>query len=527
MRRLLTLIIIMLLIAACGGDSENDNTVNVVASTRNFPTTEPTSFVPTPEPSPTNSFGNVNPTSNCPIPTGWQAYLIRFGDTLGTLADNIGSSVANLQQGNCIATENIFVDQLIFLPSLPAGIPTVDAQRYINTGTGGTTGGFVPTSTIASVGVPASCNAPPGWVAYTVSGGDTLGDLATRTNTTTGNLQNGNCLASPETIFVGQILYLPRVPDTVVVNPGLGLNLTPTPNLACAVPVGWAAYTVRAGDTLGNLATSYNTNVTILQNGNCLASPELIFVGQVLYVPSGSSGVVVTLAPSLTPSGSTQTTPTQATTGGQAPRTLSTLTIRPTLTRTDGVLVTLQQEIALDVGVVTDANRVIYYARTTPTDPNPVQVGQDTDPFDGTQLTYTFNTFDSELYFFAVAQNEFGTSTSPLVRVVYDPTYAVGSGAPDIFPFLGFDGTIYTLQLGATVNINWLNFPTNATRIDFLLVQGAQSSIIISDTNLSDGARGTWQVTGPLTGQIYALATLSNGQTIESSRVFVFVQGTN
>ncbi len=520
MRRPLIFTMIMLLfIAACGSGSNDTPQVVQSSPIRNFPTTAPVS--PSPLPSPTNSFGSVNPTTGCPIPTGWQAYIVRFGDTLGTLADSIGSTVANIQQGNCLSTETIFTDQLIFLPSLPIGIPTVDAALYIGT-TANTT---IPTAT-TSISVPINCSPPPGWVAYTVQPGDTLGDLATRTNTTVGNLQNGNCLLGTELIYVGQILYLPRTPSIVPTSAGAGVSITPTTNTTCAIPTGWIPYVVRAGDTLGLIAQTYNTTVAMLQNGNCLANTELIYVGQTLYVPS-SVGVVVTAAPTLTPSTAILATATATQSiSSQAPQ-LSTLTVRPTLPRDDGALVTLQSEIALDVGVVVDADIVRYYAGISASDPSPVQIGQDTDPFDGTQITYTFNSFDAELYFFAIAQNEFGTSKSPTVHVVYDPTYTLGSGAPDVFPFLGFDGTIYTLQLGATVTIRWLNYPANAVRVDFLLLQGTQARIIASDTNLNDGARSSWTITEPLTGQLYALATLSSGQTIESDRVFVFVQGTN
>lgn len=526
MRRLLALILFLLLIAACGGGDDNNNVVSqqTTPTVRNFPTTAPTVFAPTLSPSPTNSFGSVNPVSGCPIPAGWQAYVVAFGDTLGTIADNIGSTVETIQAGNCISNELIYSGQLIFLPSLPLGIPTVDPRLWVDTG-----GVFVPTATTGVITAPISCSTPPGWVAYGVQAGDTLGDLATRTNTTVGNLQNGNCLGSSELIFVGQILYLPRTPDAVVTATFDPAQPTPTPNSSCAIPAGWIAYRVVAGDTLGVIADTYGTTAAILQNGNCLPSAEIIYVGQIIYVPSG---IIATAAPTLTPIISTQTaataTATAATNNGQGPGVLTTLTVRPTLARDDGALVTLQTEVALDVGVVSNADLVRYYAGTSATDPAPVQVGQDTDPFDGTQITYTFATFDVELYFFAVAQNEFGSSRSPTVHVVYDPTYATGSGAPDILQFLGFDGSIYTLQAGATVTINWASYPEAATRVDFLLVEGSQTSIIASDSNPSDGARVTWGVPSRLVaGQLYALATLAGGQTIESDRVSVFVQGTD
>lgn len=53
-----------------------------------------------------------------------------------------------------------------------------------------------------------------------------------------------------------------------------------------APPTGTERYIVRAGDTLGAIAATYGTTVTILQGLNGIANPNLIRVGQELLVPS-------------------------------------------------------------------------------------------------------------------------------------------------------------------------------------------------------------------------------------------------
>lgn len=81
-----------------------------------------------------------------------------------------------------------------------------------------------------------ACQPPPSWVAYTVQPGDTLNSLATRTNTSTFELQQVNCLES-FTLQVGQVLNLPFTPPTPTVTftptvtqqPGPTPTRTPTP----------------------------------------------------------------------------------------------------------------------------------------------------------------------------------------------------------------------------------------------------------------------------------------------------------
>lgn len=55
--------------------------------------------------------------ASCTIPPGWSTYVIQVGDSLTTIASQIGSTVDALRDGNCLPNaDQIFVGQTIYLP---------------------------------------------------------------------------------------------------------------------------------------------------------------------------------------------------------------------------------------------------------------------------------------------------------------------------------------------------------------------------------------------------------------------------
>ncbi len=54
----------------------------------------------------------------------------------------------------------------------------------------------------------------------------------------------------------------------------------------CVVPNGWVLYTIQNGDTIGTIATAYGVALDQFVAANCLANPDLVYVGQVVYVPA-------------------------------------------------------------------------------------------------------------------------------------------------------------------------------------------------------------------------------------------------
>ncbi len=73
-------------------------------------------------------------------------------------------------------------------------------------------------------------------------------------------------------------------PDQLVASSPLP---TPTPT---PIPSSGFYYTVRAGDTLYSIAWRFGTTVQAIVQANGIINPNLIFYGQVLWIPSGSGG---------------------------------------------------------------------------------------------------------------------------------------------------------------------------------------------------------------------------------------------
>ncbi|MDQ0340409.1 LysM repeat protein [Caldalkalibacillus uzonensis] len=111
---------------------------------------------------------------------------------------------------------------------------------------------------------------------YTVQRGDSLWKISRQYQVTIEQLMAWNNLSS-STIYVGQRLYIAAPQKHTSASGGSSSN-TYQP----------ATYTVKAGDTLWNIARNYGTTVAQLKSVNNLSS-DLIRVGQVLTIPGSSS----------------------------------------------------------------------------------------------------------------------------------------------------------------------------------------------------------------------------------------------
>ena len=128
-----------------------------------------------------------------------------------------------------------------------------------NTG-GGSTGGVSP----APVGRTKNADGT-----YTVKSGDTLSAIANDFGVTVDQLVRWNNISNPNLITIGQILYFADKSSS-----GLGQGIT---------------YVVQAGDTLSGIATKFGTTVANLVSLNNISDPNLIYVGQVLKLPSSGN----------------------------------------------------------------------------------------------------------------------------------------------------------------------------------------------------------------------------------------------
>ncbi len=113
---------------------------------------------------------------------------------------------------------------------------------------------------------------------HIVSAGDTLSEIAERHGITVANLREWNGLRS-DRILRGQRLFLAAEPDGGTVPADDSQNEDDTD--AAGMPSGPAAYTVRSGDTLGDIARAHSLPINTIKDINELEG-DRIYPGQVL-----------------------------------------------------------------------------------------------------------------------------------------------------------------------------------------------------------------------------------------------------
>ncbi|MDR7871097.1 MAG: LysM peptidoglycan-binding domain-containing protein [Tissierellaceae bacterium] len=225
-------------------------------------------------------------------PSGSFSYTIKAGDTLYQLARTYNTTVeAILAINPGINPNNLQIGQRICIPSstptkCPAGSfaytikqgdtlyqlaitynTTVNAIIALNPGIDPNNLQIgqvicIPSST------PTQC--PPGSFAYTIKQGDTLYQLAITYNTTVNAIIALNPGIDPNNLQIGQVICIP--------------SSTPT-----QCPPGSFAYTIKQGDTLYQLAITYNTTVNAIIALNPGIDPNNLQIGQVICIPSSST----------------------------------------------------------------------------------------------------------------------------------------------------------------------------------------------------------------------------------------------
>lgn len=162
------------------------------------------SATPAPTPVPVLVTATIPFAITCPVPANWDRYTIQTGDTLAGLAIRRGTTVETLMQANCLVTQALMVDTLIYLPPKPTKTPAASPTAS-------------PTSPAPNVyptitNPAPTCGIPLGWVRYIVQPGDTLFKLSIAAGTSVQQIQLANCMGSSTLIRVGEVLWLPRLP---------------------------------------------------------------------------------------------------------------------------------------------------------------------------------------------------------------------------------------------------------------------------------------------------------------------------
>jgi phospholipase C/LysM repeat protein len=113
---------------------------------------------------------------------------------------------------------------------------------------------------------------------YTVQPGDTLSEIAERFGTTVEDMAQANSIEDPNLIVAGQTLHVPiELPANLPSTSG------PSPT-----DLAQGGYLVQPGDTLSAIAERFGTSAEAIAQTSNIENPNLIFVGQVLYVPANS-----------------------------------------------------------------------------------------------------------------------------------------------------------------------------------------------------------------------------------------------
>lgn len=218
-----------------------------VASRRSepSPTTGPTSWTPssrtltTADAAPrSESTSTARVEAPAPKPVAPKYYTVRSGDTLTEIAGKYDTSVSQIRTWNGLKSDKILVGARLKVGA-------------------GSTAAAAPASTVARASTSSSAPTSATKVVYTVKRGDALGQIAEAHGVGLSSVQKWNHITNASSITVGQQLTI-YVPASE-----------------------WTKYTVRTGDSLGEIATKYGCSVAELRDWNDLDN-TVIHPGQVL-----------------------------------------------------------------------------------------------------------------------------------------------------------------------------------------------------------------------------------------------------
>ncbi len=141
------------------------------------------------------------PTARPVTPAG-DTYTVESGDTLSSIAEKLGTTVDELLSLNALESNDLFVGQVLKIPSESASAATPTPQSSSAT----------PTRAPTRQSTPSSRTTPSGGEnEYTVQSGDTANDIAIRFGITLDELAtaNGMTVDDLRSLSIGQVLTIP------------------------------------------------------------------------------------------------------------------------------------------------------------------------------------------------------------------------------------------------------------------------------------------------------------------------------
>ena len=140
-------------------------------------------------------------------------------------------------------------------------------------------------TTVADAGIPAAETTPDGEIttaaapsSYKVVAGDTVGSIAGRYGLSTASVLALNGLGWKSTIFPGQVLKLSSGDVTAISSPA-----------PAAPTAGSGRYTIVSGDTISRIASKFGVSTQSILTANGLGASSIIYPGQTVAIPGGST----------------------------------------------------------------------------------------------------------------------------------------------------------------------------------------------------------------------------------------------
>ena len=437
------------------------------------------------------------------------------------------------------------------VPADDHSVPVDDAVVDVTlTGNNTTQNNPLPVQNYPAPNIPApvvNCYVRSDWLSYLVVAGDTISNLAQRTNSSISALSQGNCLSNPNAISVGQLLRVPQIPAP---------RITPTPKFV----VGQQIQVTPAGHDL-RVRSQPGTGFAVvgqLVQGLCVTvtSGPAQANGYTWWRIAGPRGLNGWAAEGSISEVwlSAQYTECAPINPGPIPDPIVTfncldprwkvvgsnfVSISPSLSFNNGcyqIATGATVTISWPGAPTSQLSQVTFYRRSDNSTRADV-IGVDNYPADGISIQYTVpgGLPPSAIY---AQTNAIGTPGAPVssnyIGFYTSEAYPVcpawvipGGNAPEVSPHNGFDGRCYQLSSGMTVTISWPGAPAGATEVTFYRNNPilTKADVLGTDSDPSDGFSIQVPVSSWAASDLFARSINGDqqGSEQESGHVGVFV----